>query len=72
MEKVDHSKFAWKAQNNAMGNLGLKSKTSTVRNSRTVQLESGRHDGLTKAGRRKLDEELDRQLYPELYEGDVF
>lgn len=63
MDKIDHSSFAWRARNNSMGHLRLPGTKAEIRPDK---------DGLTAEERRRVDDYKDRQLYPELFEGDVF
>lgn len=61
--KIDHSKFAWRAQNNSIGNLSLNSNKTEIRPDK---------DGLSPADRRRIEEIKFMKDYPELFEGDVF
>jgi len=61
--KIDHSKFAWRAQNNSIGNLSLNSNKTEIRPDK---------DGLSPAERRRIEEIKFKQANPELFEGDVF
>ena len=63
MIKVNHGDFSWKAQNNTIGNLSLNSNKTEIRPDK---------DGLTAGERRRVEDYKERQLYPELFEGDVF
>ena len=63
MSEIDHSSYAWTANNNAMGNLSLPGNKTEIRPDK---------DGLSRARRRRVEALKDKQLYPELFEGDVF